>query len=235
MARALGRPARLSRELVVSAAIDVVRADGVAGLTMRALADRLEATPMALYRHVGDRDELVRFVIDELFSRLAFPDDSFPAVAWLRTLAYEIRAIGRTHHGVMEVLLDEGPVVKSTLVILDRVVQKLHDEGLSWKTAGAVHNTFMSWLAATVRREERWAERSAGGASPLARFLSVAATMSKPDYPGLAHVLAHMPGDDVDTEFERSLAFMLDAIAAKIASAEPPTRARRAKASSRRG
>ncbi len=218
-ARARGRPARLSRDIVVEAALQIVRAEGLAGLTMRALADALDATPMALYRHVGDRDELTLLVVDALFARLELPAERLSAVAWLRELAHRIRALGRAHHGVMDVLLEEGPVVKSTLVVLDRVVQKLHDEGLTWKSAAAVHNTFMSWLAATIRREERWARRRPGGHRPLERFLEVAATMPASEHPGLAHVLAHMPGADVDAEFERSLAFMLDGVAMKLEAA----------------
>ena len=52
--------------------------------------------------------------------------------------------------------------------------------------------------------------------------------MPAAEHPGLAHALAHMPGADVDTEFERSLEFMLDGIAAKLALAEPrrPTKRR---------
>jgi AcrR family transcriptional regulator len=217
--RVLGRPARLSRERVVAAAIDVVRADGLTNLTMRALAEKLDATPMALYRHVGDRDALALLVIDEIFSRIELPAESLKAVAWLRELAFRIRALGHAHQGVMDVLLEEGPVVRSTLVILDRVVRKLHAEGLSWKAAAAIHNTFLSWLAATVRREEHWARRSAKGTpAPMRRFLEAAALLPPAEYPGVAHVLGHMPGADVDTEFERSLAFMLDGVASKLAS-----------------
>ncbi|OJY24992.1 MAG: hypothetical protein BGO98_08250 [Myxococcales bacterium 68-20] len=212
-----GRPPRLSRELVVDAAVGVVRAEGLEGLTMRALAERLEATPMALYRHVGDSDELALLVIDAIFSELVLPEEGLPALEWLRELARRIRALGRAHRGVMDVLLEEGPVVKSTLVILDRVVRKLHEAGMSWKTACAVHNTFLSWLAASIRREERWAARTDGEKRPLRRFLAIAAEMPRSDYPGLAQVMPHMPGDDVGAEFELSLDFMLDGVAATIA------------------
>jgi AcrR family transcriptional regulator len=203
---------------VVAAAIAITRVDGLRGVTMRALADRLGATPMALYRHVGDRDELALLVVDQLFAGLVFPDQTLAAVPWLRVLAHAIRAIGREHPGVMDLLLEEGPAVKSTLVILDRVVSKLHDAGLPWKEAAAIHNTFLSWLAATVRREEQWAARR--DEAPLRRFLDAAGRMPPAEYPGLAHVLPYMPGADVDTEFEQSLAFMLDGIHARIEAQE---------------
>lgn len=200
---------------------------------MRALADELGATAMALYRHVGDRDELSLLVIDEVFSRLTFPKENLGAVSWLRELAHAVRALGRAHHGVMDVLLDEGPVVKGTLVVLDRVVQKLHDEGMSWKAATAVHNTFFSWLAATIRREERWTLRSTEARPPLRRFLDVAATMSTSDYPGLSHALSYMPGTDVDTEFERSLTFMLDGVARQLEVSQSRQSSGRARSSKR--
>lgn len=215
--RARGRPPRLSREAIVAAALAVVREGGLEALTMRLLADKLGATPMALYRHVGDRDALVLLVVEAALAELAFPSDSLDAIAWLRTLAHRLRALGREHTGLMDVLLDEGPAVRSALVVLDRVVRKVHAEGASWKTATTIHNTFLSWLAASVRREERWSAR-ARVAPPLARFLEVAASMPAKEFPGLARAMPHMPGADVDTEFERSLSLVLEGIAVRISA-----------------
>lgn len=216
--RAPGRPARLSRDLVIERATRLVAKRGLAALTMRALADDLDATPMALYRHVGDRDELALLVVDRVLAGVTMPDDELAPVPWLRALAKRLRAAGLAHPGVMDVLLDEGPVVPGALVVLDRVVSKLHAGGLTWAASAAIHNTFLSWLAATVRREERWAARPKDGAPPpMKRFLEAAAALPRATYPGVAHALAHMPGADVETEFERSLAFMLDAVAARLA------------------
>ena len=225
--RAVGRPARLSRESIVEAAVDIVRARGMQALTMRALAGELDATPMALYRHVGDRDELALLVTDALLARIALPDTSLPAVAWLRALAHEIRAVGRAHPGVMDILLEEGPAARSSLVILDGAVRKLHEEGASWREAAALHNTFFSWLAAEIRREERWASRGAKAPPVLRRFIDAARRMPTSEFPGLAHVLPYMPGADVDTEFESSLSFMLDGIAARLAGRSAPKAAQR--------
>lgn len=214
--RTAGRPPRLSRERTVDAAVGIVRKGGMEALTMRALADALDATPMALYRHVGDRDELAFLVVDRVMSRVELPDPSASARALLRALAREIREVGRAHRGVMDILLDEGPAVPSTLVILDAVVRKLHDEGVSWKEAAALHNTFFSWLAATIRREERWASRGRNKRPVMRRFVEAAGAMPPSAYPGIAHVLRHMPEGDVDKEFESSLSFMLDGIAVRI-------------------
>lgn len=214
--RTAGRPPRLSRERAVEAAVAIVRKGGMEALTMRALADALDATPMALYRHVGDRDELALLVVDRVMSGVKLPDRGVSARAFLRGLAREVRDAGRAHRGVMDLLLEEGPAVASTLVILDAVVTKLHEEGATWKEAAALHNTFFSWLAATVRREERWATRGREKRPMMRRFLDAARAMPPSEYPGIAHVLPHMPGEDVDQAFESSLSFMLDGIAVRL-------------------
>lgn len=75
MARA-GRPARLSRDGIVRAAGAVVDAEGVEGLSMRRVARRLGCSPMALYRHVDDRDHLLRLLLDRVTASLRRPAPS---------------------------------------------------------------------------------------------------------------------------------------------------------------
>src|SRR5918997_2694140 len=65
-----GRPPRLSRERIVEAALDLVDRSGLQGLTMRALAHELRADPMAVYRHVRDKDELLGAMCDRLLVAL---------------------------------------------------------------------------------------------------------------------------------------------------------------------
>jgi AcrR family transcriptional regulator len=50
---------RLTRERVLRAAIAHADAGGLEALTMRTLAEVLGVAPMALYRHVANKDDLV--------------------------------------------------------------------------------------------------------------------------------------------------------------------------------
>ncbi|WP_405536765.1 TetR/AcrR family transcriptional regulator [Streptomyces sp. NBC_00075] len=54
----------LSRERIVEAAIELLDAEGEAGLTFRALARRLSTGPGALYWHVTGKDELLGAATD---------------------------------------------------------------------------------------------------------------------------------------------------------------------------
>src|ERR1700693_1483386 len=55
---ALGRPG-LTREAVVARALEIGTAEGLEAVSLRRLAQELGVTPMALYRHVRDKQDLI--------------------------------------------------------------------------------------------------------------------------------------------------------------------------------
>jgi AcrR family transcriptional regulator len=73
----------LTRADIVAAALRVADARGLDAISVRGLADRLGVTPMALYRHVRDKDEILDAVTDTLLARLGLPPPpSPPADGW---------------------------------------------------------------------------------------------------------------------------------------------------------
>ena len=65
MARAArGRPARLSRDTICQAALDLLADTDAATFSLRALGDRLGVDATAIYRHFRDKDDLLREVGD---------------------------------------------------------------------------------------------------------------------------------------------------------------------------
>src|SRR5262245_38091757 len=64
----------LSREQIVRAAVDLLDEEGVAGLSMRKLAARLDAGATSLYWHVQTKDDLLDLVIDEAYGEVDVPD-----------------------------------------------------------------------------------------------------------------------------------------------------------------
>ena len=65
--------APLDRARVVRAAIALADAEGLAALSMRNLAGRLGVVPMALYKHVADKQDLVTGMIDALVADYPAP------------------------------------------------------------------------------------------------------------------------------------------------------------------
>jgi len=74
----------LRREQIVSAAIDLLDAEGLEGLNMRALGDRLGSAATAVYWHVGSKDNLIALAVDQAWHEIALPD---PAAAGWRAAA----------------------------------------------------------------------------------------------------------------------------------------------------
>jgi AcrR family transcriptional regulator len=68
---------RLTRDALVSSALDLADAEGLDAVTTRRLAQRHEVTPMALYRHFRDKEQILDALAERLLGevRLPAPDD----------------------------------------------------------------------------------------------------------------------------------------------------------------
>lgn len=71
--RAEAGPA-LSREAVIDRALDVADREGLAGVSIRRIAQDFDVTPMALYWHVKNKDELLAAMGDRVIDAVAVPD-----------------------------------------------------------------------------------------------------------------------------------------------------------------
>ena len=83
----------LTRDVILDAAESVAR-EGFGGLTVRAVANQLDAVPMALYNHFATKDELVDALLDRVLSRF----EPQPSTGdW----AEDLRAFARAHRQVL--------------------------------------------------------------------------------------------------------------------------------------
>jgi AcrR family transcriptional regulator len=73
VSRTPGQRAGLTTPAVLGAARELLADHGLAGLTMRALARRLDVAPNALYSHVRDKTELVDALLDDVLTAVAEP------------------------------------------------------------------------------------------------------------------------------------------------------------------
>jgi TetR/AcrR family transcriptional regulator, tetracycline repressor protein len=81
----------LTRPRVVRTALCLVDQHGLCALTMRALATELQVSPMALYNHVRDKDELIDLMVDLMLGEV---DLSATAGDW----ATQMRALACSYH-----------------------------------------------------------------------------------------------------------------------------------------
>ncbi len=74
----------LSREQIVTAAMDLLDTEGLEGLNMRALGSRLGSAATAVYWHVGSKDNLIALAADRAWREIELTD---PAAAGWRAAA----------------------------------------------------------------------------------------------------------------------------------------------------
>jgi AcrR family transcriptional regulator len=64
----------LTRDQIVHTAVELLDAQGLEGLNMRALGRRLNSAATAVYWHVGSKDNLIALAADQVWQEIALPD-----------------------------------------------------------------------------------------------------------------------------------------------------------------
>lgn len=104
--RARGRPATLTEDQIVDAALRVIRSDGLDALSMRRLSKELGRSQMAAYSYVANKEELLDLVARKTLADVEIPDpDSGPWDSRLRTVIDSVDAHLRRHPGIAGLLL----------------------------------------------------------------------------------------------------------------------------------
>ena len=99
----------LTREAVLEAAAAQAGELGLESVSSRTVAARLGVTPMALYRHVRDMDEIVASLVDDLLEGLGLPDRALGWREWLEQMARSLRDLLCEHPAALA-LFNRRPV-----------------------------------------------------------------------------------------------------------------------------
>jgi AcrR family transcriptional regulator len=130
ISRAAATP--LSRDRLVDEALEIVDAEGFAGLSLRAVARRLAVTPMALYRYVESSTELAELVVSRIVvertAETQWPRSPRDA---LRTLATTVVDLVRKHPVIFEAYQRGGVMTPPAMRAVDEILAALHNGGLS--------------------------------------------------------------------------------------------------------
>jgi AcrR family transcriptional regulator len=80
------RPQGLTRRAIVERALELGDAEGLDAVSLRRLATELGVTPMALYRHVKDKQDLVNAMYEAIVDDFGVQPDVRPGVKWTTRL-----------------------------------------------------------------------------------------------------------------------------------------------------
>src|SRR6476469_6822029 len=96
---------RITRDVVLAAALELLDRDGVDGLSMRKLARVLGRDPMILYRHAPNKAALLDGVAETVLAQLKVDPADPDWAAQLRAVARGYRALALAHPNVVPLLV----------------------------------------------------------------------------------------------------------------------------------
>ena len=211
----------LSRAGVVAEAIALADEQGLAALSMRALAGRLGVEAMSLYHHVTGKEALLDAMVDAVFGELHLPVVGGDWRAQLRERSVSGRSALLRHRwavGLMDSRRTPGP---ENLAHHDAVLGCLAAQGFSLAAAGTAFALLDAHLYGFMQREVNLPfEGEADLAGLGAELLGPEVRAAYPHFTAFAVGRALQPGYSLGNEFEVTLDLVLGALAG-LRSAEP--------------
>ena len=134
-----------------------MRAGGYEQMTIRSLAGELGVSPMSLYGHVRDKDDLLDEVVDTLLSEVWRPRAREGEWrAWIAEAADKLRGFLVSQPAALHVYLGHPVVSASALARMEAMMRVLRDAGLSEAAArrayGAIHTYTIGFAALEASR-----------------------------------------------------------------------------------
>lgn len=126
----MGRRAQISRSAILRAALAVADEHGLGAVTMAAVATRLGVTPMALYRHVESKDDLLDGLVEALLTEMPPAPADLPWQDRLKHLATALRSMAARHPAVFPLLLQRPAATEHARQVRDDVCAALRQAGL---------------------------------------------------------------------------------------------------------
>jgi AcrR family transcriptional regulator len=145
---------RLDPHTLATSALEIADAEGLDALTIRRLAQLHDVTPMALYRHFSDKDDLLAAVGDRILADIALPEPTDEAwdvqlhgvlTAFVKALRPHPKAAGLTLYRIL--------VSHDGLALAERTMELLVQGGFSTDDAAEVGRQSVCSLITLVTAE----------------------------------------------------------------------------------
>lgn len=130
---------RLDPERVVDTALAIADDEGPAAVSFRKLAAQHDVTPMALYRHFKDKDDLLAAIGDRLLAGVVLPEPSDER--WdtqLHTLLTAFVTALRGHPRLADLTLPRMLIAEPGLALSERALELLVEGGFAIDDAAEV-------------------------------------------------------------------------------------------------
>lgn len=228
----LNRREALSRSRVLRAAVELADAEGAEAVSMRRLADRLGVVPMALYKHVSSKEDLLDGMVDQVIGeipsaalRAEVEDGELSWAEGVKATVFAARDMLHRHPWARRTIETRTRRSPAVLAHMDAVT-RMHLAGgltpdLTHHSMHALGNRIWGFSPELFNDPAGAARSGSPAVSPARpRTPRAAAALDPADFPGImavaADAAARRPGAaGCDEDFE--LAFAIDLIVDGVA------------------
>jgi AcrR family transcriptional regulator len=145
------RPGGVTVDDVVAAAIDIVDREGVDALTIRRVAEACGLSPMGLYRHVRDKDDLLDRIVDAVVGPgLQDLQASGPWDQQVADLFRHLRQLLLDHPGVAALCVLRPTPVIGVARFYARILAALAEGGFTGTDAVHAFDTLLMFMFGSV-------------------------------------------------------------------------------------
>ncbi|MEU9143957.1 TetR/AcrR family transcriptional regulator [Streptomyces sp. NPDC048349] len=208
-----GRRAPLSRDRVLAAAVALADDIGIEALSMRKLAQELGVVPMALYKHVANKEQLLNGMVDVVVGGI---DPPAPGADWKSAVRQRILSARRAllaHSWAAQVIQSRTSPTPVVLAYMDSVIGMFRTGGFS---VDLTHHVMHALGSRMLGFAQELFDATPGPAPDASTTTPPEATGLYPYVTELAAAVAH-EGDSVvgggcddQFEFEFALDLLLD-------------------------
>ncbi len=208
----MARRSQTSRAEVLQAALAVADEGGTTGLTIRAVAQRLGTSPMAIYHYVATKDEILDGLVDLVFAEIEPPAPEGPWRAEIAKRMGSARAALRRHPWAISLMESRTTPGPASLSRHEATLATLRRNGFSVAAAAHAYALIDSYVYGFAVQETTLPLGAAEDAGELAQQMMARFESAYPYLTEIATEHVMRPGYDFGDEFEIGRELVLDAL-----------------------
>lgn len=205
------RAAKISRAVVLSAALAIVDQEGLDALSMRKVAEQLDVKAMSLYRHVANKAAMLDGVHEAVLSEMRLPRRTGHWTADTRALAHSFREALKAHPNALPLFATRPAVTPGSLGYVERALDVL---AKPFPDLVVRIHALQSLVSFIIGHSMAQFSASQDDLSPPYAALPPA------EFPNLAEIARVNPERTADDEFEFGLDAILNGLSARLGAAE---------------
>jgi AcrR family transcriptional regulator len=212
----MGRPAALSRELIIEVAATLVSEHGAEALSARRLGEALHCDPSALYRHFADMDDVQREVGDRFLAGVKVaPRRDEDWLTAVRRICLDLRRVQLRQPRLAALVRTAPTRLTNELRITEALLRELTRGGFAPAAAAAAYHSLIELTVGSAAIDASMAADPPAARRRAYREWRAAYSQLDPSrFPHAVAIAEHLYEGSADQRFEHALDALLAGLVA---------------------